>query len=160
MCFNGEFFLKSSNKHKFLAKCPGACMLIPSVISNSLWPHGSQRPTRVLCPGDFPGKILEWAAMPSSRGSSPPRDRTRYPCLSFIAGRFFIAESLQKPKWLGSSMWKTGLSQEALRNMKYRIIVHSLSSVDRHEEHCCAWLILGKVGLQGPNLLDLIAPSA
>ena len=30
--------------------------------------------------------ILEWVAMPSSRGSSPPRDRT---LVSPIAGRFF-----------------------------------------------------------------------
>ena len=31
-------------------------------------------------------RILEWVAMPSSRGSSPPRDRTQVSC---IAGRFF-----------------------------------------------------------------------
>ena len=31
-------------------------------------------------------KILEWVAMPSSRGSSQPRDRTQVSC---IAGRFF-----------------------------------------------------------------------
>ena len=30
--------------------------------------------------------ILEWVAVPSSRGSSPPRDRTQVSC---IAGRFF-----------------------------------------------------------------------
>ena len=31
-------------------------------------------------------KILEWVAVPSSRGSSQPRDRT---WVSHIAGRFF-----------------------------------------------------------------------
>ena len=31
-------------------------------------------------------RILEWAALPSSRGSSQPRDGTWAPC---IAGRFF-----------------------------------------------------------------------
>ena len=36
--------------------------------------------------GDFPGKILERAAMPSSRKSSQPRDRTQ---VSHNAGRFF-----------------------------------------------------------------------
>ena len=39
-------------------------------------------------------RILEWVAMPSSRGSSGPRDRT---CISFnscIAGRFFSTEPL------------------------------------------------------------------
>ena len=32
-------------------------------------------------------RILEWVAMPSSRGSSQPRDQTQISC---IAGRFFI----------------------------------------------------------------------
>ena len=31
-------------------------------------------------------RILEWVAMPSSRGSSQPKDRTQVSC---IAGRFF-----------------------------------------------------------------------
>ena len=31
-------------------------------------------------------RILEWVAMPSSRGSSQPKDQT---CISWIAGRFF-----------------------------------------------------------------------
>ena len=39
-------------------------------------------------------RILEWVAMPSSRGSSWPRDRTHIFC---IAGRFFTAEPLEKP---------------------------------------------------------------
>ena len=29
-------------------------------------------------------RILEWVAMPSSRGSSRPRDQTCVPCLSFV----------------------------------------------------------------------------
>ena len=31
--------------------------------------------------GILQARILEWVAMPSSRGSSPPRDRTRVSCL-------------------------------------------------------------------------------
>ena len=31
--------------------------------------------------GNFPGKILEWVAMPSSRGSSQPRDQTQVSCI-------------------------------------------------------------------------------
>ena len=42
--------------------------------------------TRLLCPWDSPGRILEWAAISFSRGSSWPRNRTRVAC---IAGRFF-----------------------------------------------------------------------
>ena len=36
--------------------------------------------------GILQARILEWVAMPSSRGSSQPRDRTQ---VSRIAGRFF-----------------------------------------------------------------------
>ena len=49
--------------------------------------------------GNSPGKIIgvgcpEWVAMPSSRASSLPRDRTHIPC---IAGRFFTTEPPGKP---------------------------------------------------------------
>ena len=39
-------------------------------------------------------RILEWVAMPLSRGSSGPRDRTS---VSWIGGRFFTTEPLGKP---------------------------------------------------------------
>ena len=45
----------------------------------------------------FLARILEWPAMPSSRGSSWPRDWTRVSCGSCIAGRFFTAEPPEKP---------------------------------------------------------------
>ena len=41
-------------------------------------------------------RILEWAAIPFSRGSSQPRDQTQVSCL---AGRFFTAEPPGKPCW-------------------------------------------------------------
>ena len=37
--------------------------------------------------GIFQASILEWVAMPSSRGSSQPRDQTQVSC---ITGRFFV----------------------------------------------------------------------
>ncbi|CAI9155461.1 unnamed protein product [Rangifer tarandus platyrhynchus] len=37
--------------------------------------------------------MLEWVAIPFSRGSSRPRDRT---CISYIAGGFFTAEPSRK----------------------------------------------------------------
>ena len=40
-------------------------------MSNSLWPRG------LYSPWSSPGRILEWAAIPFSRGSSQPRDRTQ-----------------------------------------------------------------------------------
>ena len=43
--------------------------------------------------GILPARILEWVAMPSSRGSSWPRDPT---WVSYIAGRFFTTEPPEK----------------------------------------------------------------
>ena len=45
--------------------------------------------------GILQARILEWVAMPSSRGSSQPRDQTHISC---IAGGFFTAEPLTKPR--------------------------------------------------------------
>ena len=51
--------------------------------------------------GDSPGRILEWVAMPSSWGSSQPRDLTQ---VSYIAGRFFIILATREAQeyWSGS----------------------------------------------------------
>ena len=76
-----------------------------------------------LCKPSLPGssvhgilqaRILEWVTMPSSRGSSWPRNQTCVTYVSCIAGRFFITESLSKPQiW---SYWtpKLGISDSAL----------------------------------------------
>ena len=56
-----------------------------SVVTDALQPHELQ-PTRLHCPWNFPGKILEWVAMAFSRGSSRPRDQAQVSC---TAGRFF-----------------------------------------------------------------------
>ena len=47
--------------------------------------------------GILQARTLEWVAMPSSRGSSWPRDWTCISCIFCIAGRFFTAEPLGKP---------------------------------------------------------------
>ena len=39
--------------------------------------------------GILQARILEWVAIPFSRGSSPPRDRTQCLMFSTLAGRFF-----------------------------------------------------------------------
>ena len=44
--------------------------------------------------GILQARTLEWVVMPSSRGSSQPRDQTRVFC---IAGRFFTTEPSGKP---------------------------------------------------------------
>ena len=65
-----------------------------SAVSDSLRPHGLQ-PSRLLCPCDSPARTLEWATLPSSRGSSQPRDRTRVSC---TAGGFFTV-------WAPREVW-------------------------------------------------------
>ena len=45
----------------------------------------------------FLEQILEWVAIPSSRGSSQPRDWTQVSCISCMAGRYFTAEPPGKP---------------------------------------------------------------
>ena len=50
-----------------------------SVVFNSLRPHG-------LYHGILQARILEWIAIPFSRGSSQPRDQTQVSC---TAGIFF-----------------------------------------------------------------------
>ena len=47
--------------------------------------------------GILQARIQEWIAMPSSRGSSRPRDQTCMSCIFCIAGRFFTSETLGKP---------------------------------------------------------------
>ena len=47
--------------------------------------------------GIFQTSILEWVAMPYSRGSSQPRDQTHVSHVSYFAGRFLTAEPPGKP---------------------------------------------------------------
>ena len=47
--------------------------------------------------GILQARILEWLAMPSSRGSSRPRDRTHVSCISWTADEFFTVEPPKKP---------------------------------------------------------------
>ena len=58
-----------------------------SVVSNFFWPHGLQ-PARLPCPWNSPGKNTGVIAIPFSKGSSQPRDRTQ---VSHIAGGFFTS---------------------------------------------------------------------
>ena len=48
-------------------------------------------------PGILQARILEWVAMPSSRGSSQHRDQLHVSCISCTAGGFFTAEPPRKP---------------------------------------------------------------
>ena len=60
----------------------------------TLWPPWTIAHQAPLSMGILQAKVLEWVAMPSSRGSCRPRDQTR---VSYIAGRFFTTEPSGKP---------------------------------------------------------------
>ena len=47
--------------------------------------------------GILKARRLEWVAMPSSRGSSRPKDRTHISCSSPVAGEFFTTKPPGKP---------------------------------------------------------------
>ena len=58
--------------------------------------------------GILQARILEWIAVPFSRGSSWPRDWTWVSC---TAGRFFTIWAIKEastPSWLNSKAWKIG----------------------------------------------------
>ena len=58
-------------------------MLSSSVMFDSLWPTDCSPPGSSV-PGILHATILEWVAMPSSRGSSQHRDQTHISCGSCI----------------------------------------------------------------------------
>ena len=55
---------------------------------------------RLLFLWDFPGKILEWAAISFSRASSQSRDWTYISCVSCLAGRFFTDWATREARYL------------------------------------------------------------
>ena len=70
--------------------CRYVC-LVNSVLSDSVTPWTAARQAP-LSLGVLQARILEWVAMPSSRGSSQPRDWTQVSC---IADWFFTTPTLR-----------------------------------------------------------------
>ena len=65
-------------------------------MSDSLQPSGCSPPGSSVH-GILQAGILACVAMPSSRGSSPPRVQTHISHSSYTAGRFFTTEAPEKP---------------------------------------------------------------
>ena len=63
------------------------------VVSFSVRPPGLE-PARLLWPWILQSRILEWVAIPFSRGSSQPRNWTWFSC---VAGRFFTMWATDVP---------------------------------------------------------------
>ena len=87
-----------------------------------------------LSMGILQARILEWVALPSSRGSSWPRDQTNVSCISCIAGRLLycrttgeaIRVTLVKIKWQSSS----GVHEIFLWSTDESVVEGTLSSED------------------------------
>ena len=76
----------------------GVCACsVTSGMSDSLWSMDCSLPGSPVC-GILQSRMLEWVAVPSSRGSSWHKDGT---CVSCIAGRFFTTKPPRKPGLLG-----------------------------------------------------------
>ena len=76
------------------------------------WTVACQVPLSV---GILPARILEWVAMPSSRGSSQPRDPTQ---VSHIAGGFFTIWATREAQLIGEEARNKYLSVEWRMNIK------------------------------------------
>ena len=77
----------SDLKLKPMLTCLCVCS-VTKLCPNSVQPHGL-KPARLLCPWISQARLLEWAAISFSTGSSWCRDQTHGSC---IAGRFFTTE--------------------------------------------------------------------
>ena len=86
--------------------------------------------------GIFQARTLEWVAMPSSRGSSQPRDWTQVSC---IAGEFFIDWAITEAQeyWSGLPMSSLGVfpTQESNWGLLHcRWILYQLSYQGSHRQ--------------------------
>ena len=99
-----------------------------SITSNSLQPMDCS-PLGSSVHGISQARILEWVAISSSRGSSPPRDRTRIFCVSWIGGQIL-------------SHWATREAQDGVTDLIFEYIwLHSHSSLDINQSfRSRAWL--------------------
>ena len=79
----------------------GCWLVAKSCVPFFLWP-------RDFCPWISQTRILEWVAIPFSRGSSWPRDWTHISCVrQALAGGFFTAALQGKPTpFLETRKWK------------------------------------------------------
>ena len=77
--------------------CLCVCMCVCSHLCPTLCDPRDYSPPGSSVHGISLATILELVAISPSRGSSGPRDRTHFSCISCTAGRFFTTESPGKP---------------------------------------------------------------
>ena len=66
------------------------CCEVSPLLCPTLWHYGLY-PPGFSVHGMLQARMLEWVAVPSSRGSSQLRDRTHVPCVSCITSGFFTS---------------------------------------------------------------------
>ena len=88
------------------------CVCVCVCVCLTLCDHVDYSPPDSSVHGALQARILEWVAMPSSRGSSRPKDWTQVSC---IAGGFFTAEPPGKPSFW--STWKQQVEVIFLENV-------------------------------------------
>ena len=112
------------------------------VVSDSLQPPWTAAHQVPLSVGILQASILEWVAIPSSRGSSQPRDRAQVSC---IIGGFFTAWAIREAQEYGvgslSHLQGIFLTQELNREiLHYRWILYQLSYQGSNLFHLCSIL--------------------
>ena len=85
-----------------------------TVVFDSLWPHGLQ-PTTSSIQGICQARILGWAAMPSSRTSSWPRDWTSISCIGRLILYCWATREAQNSEWQNEVMKELGLGAKRPR---------------------------------------------
>ena len=107
--------------------CVRACMLSCSSHVLTLCDPMDCSPPGSSVRGILQARILEWVAIPVSRGSSPPRDRTQVSC---IAGRFFTvwatkeAILAQRIPRTEEMLTGTPVQNKKLKKIKQNINIH------------------------------------
>ena len=87
-----------------------------SVMSDSLRPHGLCSPQGSSVHGILRERILEWVAIPFSKGFSCPRDQTQFSC---IARRFFTIWTTREGNNQLSGSWNGKVSWAPMDSTEY-----------------------------------------
>ena len=84
--------------------------------------------------GILHARILEWVAISSSKGSSPPRDWTRVSCGSWTAGGFFTTEPPGKPSEVQGKVKRMKKTEDSLSNVWDNIKHKNIRIIEVPEE--------------------------
>ena len=109
-----------------------SCECVCSVVSDSLRLHGPW-PTCLLCPWDFPGKKTGVGSLPSSKGSSRPRDQTHISCMSCTGWRIPYHCATWKAPWTFHLLYQN--------THKINLILKTISNIWRQTSYLLGSLV-------------------